>query len=502
MSSNETQIYCIQPEGIRPRRVGIEISSHFQVPQFLIVGLPSTEIGEAKERVRSAILNSALPFPNRRVIVNLSPAFMHKSGTGMDLGIALGVLLKHSLESIPFQRILAWGELSLGGKLQSAPHTLHAIYHSFLSPDIDCIVIPNKSNIPDAFLNHLIEKFPERASQLSVIKAKDLESAMEALTHLKLQTRFIKKEAPLTQSHDDSQLSLPSQGLTRILGATLAGEHHLMMLGPKGVGKSHSIEILSKLFEPSHIDTQVDRFLTNDLFTDRRTDLSPVRFVGVQVKPQALHGSFRGTKFQPGECSLAHGGLLIADEFPEWNRDSKECLRHPLERGSISINRVNGIFDAPAQFQLIASGNLCPCGGSPWENPPSCICKLPEKERYRKHLSGPILDRIDFFVLVSQSKSSGTEKVSVLKQRITETRARLLSQSETLPSHWSGDQIENEIKSKLSHSTQELLKSFASIRSEHKVIRTAHTLSAWDGVRAPTLDHFKESAKLRPEQWI
>lgn len=497
-----TQITCIQPEGIRPRSVEVEVSSHFQVPQFLIVGLPSAEIGEAKERVRSAILNSNLPFPNRRVIVNLSPAFLHKSGTGMDLAIALAVLLKHASQASPYKRILAWGELSLDGKLRVAPHTLHAIYHAFLNPEIDCIVLPEATLIPQEFLNSLMDTYPAKQHSLSVIFANHLEKAMNALASSGKQKRFERSSILAESKAKDPLLSLPSPTLTRILGATLTGGHHLMMLGPKGVGKSHSIEILSEIFDPLSSEHQIDRTLTNDLVEGRRIDLSPIRFVGVQVKPQALQGSFRGHRFQPGECSLAHGGLLIADEFPEWSRDSKECLRHPLERGRVSINRVQGSFEAPAQFQLIASGNLCPCGGSPWENPPTCICKLPEKERYRKQLSGPILDRIDFFVLVSQNKTFLRVRASELKEKVRRARALLLSQHASLPSQWSGDQIESEIKPRLSPILLEILKPFSSTRSQHKVIRTAHSLAAWDGIPSPLESHYRECAQLRPEQWV
>ena len=506
MKTDPPRISCIQTIGIRPTQVTIEVSSHFQVPQLLIIGLPSTEIGEAKERVRSAVLNSGFEFPNRRVIVNLSPAFLSKSGTGMDLAIALGILIKHSSEKINFRHILAWGELSLAGEVQLTPHTLHAVYQAFIDPSIDLLILPRRTNLSFHFIQALVKRYPDRTHSLRIILGTTLRETFQEIGDqdgtLSV-NELLKQLQPTEPTHKtDELISLPSSALTRILGATLAGEHHLMMLGPKGIGKSHSIEIISKCFENHSEESLVDRALTSDLYPTSETAPSAIRFVGVQVKPQALQGSFRGSKFKPGECSLAHGGLLIGDEFPEWSRDSKECLRHPLERGSIPINRVDGSFEAPAQFQFIASGNLCPCGGSPWESPPSCLCKLPEKERYRAKLSGPILDRIDFFILVRKQEPEGVTRVSEFKRKVESVKKRLLENYPALPSRWSGDFIEQDIKPRLKPELTAHLEKIHSMRSEHKAIRTAHTLSAWDGEAVPRLEHIVQAIQLRPEQWV
>jgi len=256
---------------------------------------------------------------------------------------------------------------------------------------------------------------------------------------------------------------------------------------------------------------------------------APVRRVGLQTRPQALTGGFDGGSAQPGEFSMAHGGLLLADEFPEWNRDAREALREPLERGCSTIVRRRGSAELPARFTLAATGNLCPCGGWPahwiadWKNqestpaganaPVPCRCNELSRMSYLDRLSGPVLDRVDAVyrtrALTPPPAGAGEpprKRAPFLREKAKATAIRMLETLGARTGHLEGSQIEAWLETHMKSARhpakiERVLGQAGSLRSRHRVVRLALGLSFWDGSdAAPGLEHFAEALELRPEK--
>jgi magnesium chelatase family protein len=219
----------------------------------------------------------------------------------------------------------------------------------------------------------------------------------------------VKPDAPTSSLELADLLPLPTRA-ERVLKLSLIGKHHVLLLGPKGIGKSESIKWYQALLPDSPPEQIWQRLIISEN-RDLALDFSsPVRRVHAQVKPSHLLGSFSNKGYQPGELALAHGGLFIADEFMEWPRDSKETLREPLQTKKIFLTRIKGQIECAADFQMIATGNLCPCGGLPpvyrGDTPArkfSCRCRASEVNHYLSKLSGPVLDRIDLAFVMSET---------------------------------------------------------------------------------------------------
>ncbi|MBI2711944.1 MAG: ATP-binding protein, partial [Bdellovibrio sp.] len=247
-----------------------------------------------------------------------------------------------------------------------------------------------------------------------------------------------------------------------MIACAVAGFHHVLLLGPKGVGKSHALE-WGVALQPQMLPC--DRLfhqLIEELGSpgprgENRDSWTEIRRVGAQTRVQALTGGVTGLGIFPGEFSLAHGGLLLADELPEWSRDSREVLREPLERGWVTVNRVKGTFEFPAKFQLLANGNLCPCGGVPTQFPKGslhalrdlqrCRCRPAVRDAYISRLSGPIIDRIDITLLVCDLPKTSREvlpsedRLKILMEKTVKTRETLNKIYRDLPGQMEGDKV-------------------------------------------------------------
>lgn len=527
-----------------PRLQTIEVSSTFQLPGFHIVGLPSREVAEARERVRAAIQAEGYEFPRRRVLLNLAPADIQKRGTGMDLAIALSVLNAadevHEKPGARERLIVASGELGLDGRVKPVGQTTRALYAAWKA-GADLLILSRSEPDPANETIRLIRAsghgfgFPDRPP--GIIRLERLSEAWLALQQLPAQGNGQARTAgagqvigapdsagsetqasesgPLTDgafgfSDCDEQKLLPlSPALERTVCLAAAGSHHLMMLGPKGVGKSHALEWLMRLLPPPSPEMLLTRRLMTELHpVAPRRGGSPFRRISTAARPSALVGSVSASLIRPGELTLAHGGLVIADEFPEWSRDSRECLREPLEAGRIVITRTGGAVVLPARFLFAANGNLCPCGGLPpglprtadWIAP--CECAPASLAAYRARLSGPILDRMDLVALVQPETGVSRAGLKGLKERVERAvdlserrygaRAGILSAAEL-------ERILGEAPSWRTHIDQV---GGMSLRARHKVLRVALTVAALDGLPAPGPAQFAEAAHYRPERLL
>ncbi len=507
---------------IYPTLQWVEVSTTFQIPHFQIIGLPTREVSEAKERIQSAIRSSKYKFPRKKVTLNLSPASIKKQGTGLDLAMALSVLSTHLPNPIN-EKLVAWGELSLEGKVKPIGQLTRTIFASW-SANINTIIISKDEYEEAIYCLHLLSKSMAFTSPPPrIIPVSSLSEAWNFFSNnrfnysqpkLLLSNKTQKNNTtPIFNNH--SQLLPLSPPLKRILGVAAAGAHHLLLLGPQGTGKSHALDWLINITPvPSEL-LLVQNALLSELNqnTHGPYNAPPVRKIGASITKTKLVGSIGNLGVKLGELSLAHGGILIADELPEWSKEAKEILKEPLERQIITLNCSQKSIELPAKFALAATGNLCPCGGWPSHIPmahnynnstPKCSCRPAISRQYFNKLTGPLLERIDILNIVTNPDTKnhiepGEKNNQYLKDKVLHTRKLCNSYWGAPPGMISSYILEELLKNNETW-TKYLSKHKLSLRGKHKVLRLALTLAAWDGKQEPHETHFFEATCYRPER--
>ena len=502
---------------ITPRLQWVEVASTFQIPGFQIIGLPAPEVAEAKERVKAAITASGFQFPKRRVVLNLSPASIRKQGTGIDLAMALAILCSTRKTSPrgPALKCIAWGELGLNGIVKSSGQIMRTLYAS-CEAGVDLIFIPKEDEALAIAKSNLLGKGP-RPQIFTVTSLQEAWEKLESISSGSANSTSEIFSGPniTTHSKSSSPHLLPlSPAVERTLGISAAGSHHVLLLGPKGTGKSHAFEWLIAIQPPSSDGARLTQTLLREMNqlespSESSAGSSDIfRRVGSQARPAALMGSATAAGIRPGEYSLAHGGLLIADEFPEWARDTRESLREPLERGKITLSRTKGSVELPARFTLAANGNLCPCGGQsecPSQNKKlRCRCIPIRKIEYLARISGPILDRIDLVFRTNWQSPGSAQASSSLEQvraHVQETRNRLIELWGQPSGLLEASEIENLLKENPSWIKYLERTKTESLRSRHKILKIALTIAAWEN-EAVNLAHFLEAATYRSDRYF
>jgi magnesium chelatase family protein len=461
--------------GIQAPQVCVEVHISNGLPAFCIVGLPETSVKEARDRVRSAIINSNFTFPAAHITVNLAPADLPKEGGRFDLAIALGILVASG--QLPPQRLVECeflGELALTGAVRPVLGVIPAILAAQQANRM--LVLPTANG--------------HEAGLITSARAHTCDSLLHLSAWLAGQGELPLAEV-LQPTHTepncaDLQDVIGQQTGKRALEIAASGQHHLLFLGPPGTGKSMLASRLPGILPPLADEEAQQTAAIHSIgglardWQEWRT--RPFRSPHHSASAVALVGG--GSQPRPGEISLAHNGVLFLDELPEFDRRVLDSLREPLETGAISICRAARQVDFPARFQLIGAMNPSPCGhvdDSRQRSSPQQVL------RYLGKLSGPFLDRFDLTVEIPllpkgalSSPSDRGESSQAIRQRVVRTRQVQLQRAGKLNALLDSREIEHycALSSQDAQFLEEVIHQLGlSLRAWHKILRVARTLA-------------------------
>jgi len=499
-----TRVRTVAFQGIEAVPVDVQVQIAPGLPAFRIVGLPDKAVNESGERVRAALVASGLSLPPKRITINLAPADLPKEGSHYDLPIALGLM--GAIGAVPtdiLESFVVLGELGLDGRLAPIAGTLPAaIAASAAGRGIIC---PAPSGPEAAWAGE----------EIDIIAPESLLALANHLAGHQLCTRPQPRRQTDAQDLPDLCDVRGQEMARRALEVAAAGGHNLLMVGPPGAGKSMLATRLPSILPPLNprelLDVSMIQSIAGELAGGRISDRRPFRAPHHSASMAALVGG--GLKVRPGEVSLAHNGILFLDELPEFNPQTLDSLRQPLEAGETVIARANARITYPARFQLVAAMNPCKCGLA---GTPGHVCKRGDRcaADYQGRISGPFLDRIDIRIDVPAvsaidmiTPTGPAETSAVVAQRVA--RARHIQRERYLGMGAGGihtnagasatliEQVANPDRESQTLLLQAAERFRLSARAYHRVLKVARTLADLAGAEKVGRQHIAEALGYR-----
>jgi magnesium chelatase family protein len=514
-------IYAFEPVGFEGELVTVEVDLRRGIPSVDLVGLADGAVKEARERMRAAIRNSGFEFPLERLLISLAPAGVRKAGASFDLAMALAVLAASGQIPDIGSPVLALGELELSGRVRPVSGVLSAVAAG-LKAGVSRFIVPRANLVEARVLAGgsavFMEELADAARLAAILRDGLLPDGACGRpgdiqfpgTHTLERSEASQEGTPPVDVDDMADIR-GQAGVRRAMEIAAAGGHHMLFFGPPGAGKSMAARRLAGLLPDLDDEVAVTVTMLHSL-AGTLPELSglirrpPFRSPHHGASAEGVVGGGRSKK--PGEISLAHGGVLLLDEAPEFRSDVLQSLREPLEEGRISIVRADRVVEYPSRFMLILSCNPCPCGNL-GRRGSVCLCSPDEIRRYWKRLGGPLLDRIDIRMPVEPANpmelaQGPGESTSRVKSRVGRARSIQAARYAGTPYRLNGELSASGIDrycrlggASLGSFVAKAEKAAFSSRACHSILRLARTIADLGESESIEESHVDEAFDLR-----